>query len=98
MKKIFVVVLILSIGSSFLISCGENEESKIKELKQQVQIEKRAKVIAQKNAAEAKSSLNLLIGLSIAVVLIALVIGVAMGSKARKKAKKQNIKGKADDE
>ena len=91
MKKIFVVVLILSIGSSFLISCGENEESKIKELKQQVQIEKMAKEKAQKNAAEAKSSLNLLVGLSIAVVLISLNFSYnwcSYGFKSPKESKK----------
>jgi len=98
MKKIFVAVLILSICSSFVISCDKDNDVKIKELKQQVQIEKRARETAQNNASEAKSSLNLLIGLSIAVALFSLLVGVAMGSKARKEAKRQNIEERADDE
>jgi len=41
----------------------------------------------------------LLIGLSIAIGVLALIIGVAMGSKTRKDANKQSIRyeGKSDD-
>ena len=89
MKKIFIVLLALSICSVFFISCGEDKEQKIQELQKQVQIEKQMKEKAQQDDKKSKTTLNLLIGISIAVALIALIIGVAMGSKARKDAKAQ---------
>jgi hypothetical protein len=90
MKKIFTVLLAISIFSVLIISCGEDKEQKIQELQKQVQIEKqnyekeqKARDIAQQEAANSKSSLYLLIGISAVFVLIALFTGVALGSKAR---------------
>ena len=81
MKKIFIVLLALSICSVFLISC---DEERIQALQEQVHIEKQSKMEFQKDAENSKNSLYLLVGISIAGVLIAMIIGVAMGSKSRK--------------
>ena len=81
MKKIFIVLLALSIFSVLLISC---DEERIQELQEQVSIEKQMKMEFQKDAENSKNSQYLLIGISIAGVIIAIVLGVAMGSKARK--------------
>lgn len=100
MKHIFFILLSISICLIFLISCGEDKDTKIKELQHQVQIEKQLKEIerqakdtAQRDADKWQDMFNLLIGLGIAIVIISLLTGVAMGSKARKDAKNQcNIK------
>lgn len=81
MKKHIVILLLISICSIFLISCDEEE---IIQLQNQVQIEKQIKEKAQQDSQESKNSFNLLIGFSIAVMLAALIIGVAIGSKSRK--------------
>ena len=90
MKKIFTVLLAISICSVFIISCGEDKDQKIQELQKQVQVEKQARDIAQQEAAKSRGSFNLLIGISIALALIALIIGVVMGSKSRKAANIQS--------
>ena len=99
MKRIFILLVSISICMFVLTSCGEDNEQKINELQHQIQIEKQAKEIALQHAAKSESNLNLLIGLSIAIGVLALIIGVAMGSKTRKDANKQSIRyeGKSDD-
>jgi len=74
-------------------------EQKIKELQHQIQIAQQHVQIAQQHAAKAESNFNLLIGISITIAILVLIIGVAMGSKARKDANKQSImnEGKSDD-
>ena len=89
MKRSIILLLALSIYLILLISC--EEEQIVQELQKQIQIEKQIKEKAQQDAVKSRNSLNLLIGFSIAVVLIALIIGVAMGSKARKDANVQKI-------
>jgi len=96
MKKIVAIVLILSICPLFLISCGESKEQKIKELQKQVQAEQKAKEIAEKKADKTKSIFNLWVGIGFALVLIALIIGVAMGSKTRKDANNKSPERKAN--
>jgi len=105
MKKLFVVLLALSFCTTLLVSCGEDKEQKIQDLQKQVQIEKqkyekeqKARDIAQQEAAKSKSSFNLLIGISVAIALIALIIGVAMGSKSRKAVNFQNKEERSEDE
>ena len=105
MKKLFTVFLAISIFLVFIISCGEDKEQKIQELQKQVQIEKqnyekeqKARNIAQQEAAKSKSSFNLLIGISVALVMIALIIGVVMGSKSRKAANVQSNVERSDNE
>jgi len=91
MKKIFIIALFLSICSFFLIQCEncKDKDKEIQELKQQLEKKTRA-------ATESKSLFYLLIGISIAFVLIAIIIGVAMGSKARKDANNQSNFEKGD--
>lgn len=89
MKRSIIVLLALSIYLILVISC--EEEQIIQELQKQIQIEKQIKEKAQQDAVKSRNTLNLLIGFSIAVVLIALIIGVAMGSKSRKDANAQKI-------
>ena len=89
MKKLVIILLVLSIYLILLISCEEGQI--IQELQKQIQIEKQVKEKAQQDAVKSRNTLNLLIGFSIAVVMVALVIGVAMGSKSRKDANAQKI-------
>lgn len=99
MKRMVVFCISISICMFFLISCGDDKEQKIKELQHQIQIEQQIKEKAQQDAAKVESNFNLLIGISIAIAFLVLIIGVAMGSKARKDANKQSImnEGKSDD-
>lgn len=106
MKRLFIILISFSICIFLLNSCRDNNEQKIKELQHQIQVEKQmkdkaqqAKEIVQQHVAQAESNFNLLIGISIALMVLALIIGVAIGSKARKDANKQSImsEGKSDD-
>jgi len=92
MRRLFIILISISICIFFLNSCGDDNEQKIKELQHQIKI-------AQQHAAKAESNFNLLIGISITIAILVLIIGVAMGSKARKDANKQSImnEGKSDD-
>ncbi len=83
------VLLALSFCTTFLVSCGEDKEQKIQELQKQVKNEQQMKEKAQHDAEKSNSLFNLLLGISIAITLIALIIGVAMGSKTRKDANSQ---------
>lgn len=106
MKRVLIFFMSTSICVFFLISCGDDKEQKINELEHQIQIEQQMKekaqqdaAKAQQDAAKANSTLNSLIGISIAFAIVVLIIGVAMGSRARKDANKQSImnEGKSDD-
>ena len=106
MKRMVVFFISITICMFFLNSCGEDKEQKIKELQHQIKIEQQMKEKAQQDkekaqqdAAKIESNFNLLIGISIAITILVLIIGVAMGSKARKDANKQSIMngGKSDD-
>jgi hypothetical protein len=85
MKKSFVLLLAILICSTFLTSCKNEPGQSVKELQKQVQIEKRKTEAAQLEAA--KSNRLMFIGITMAVALIALFAGVAIGSKARKDAR-----------
>jgi len=95
MKKHIVILLLISICSIFLISCDEEQ---IIQLQNQVQIEKQIKEKAQQDSQESKNSFNLMIGLSIAGGIFALITGVAMGSKSRKNAKTQTYTQRRDND
>lgn len=105
MKRLFMVLLTLSFCTTLLVSCGEDKEQKIQDLQEQVQIEKqkyekeqKARDIAQQEAAKSKSSFYLVIGISVVIALIALIGGVAMGSKSRKAVNFQNKAERNEDE
>jgi len=105
MKNLFAVLLAISIFSVFITSCGEDKEQKLQELQKQVQIEKQnyekekqARDIAQQEAAKSKSAFNLLIGISVALILIALIIGVVMGSTSRKASNVKSNLARSDNE
>lgn len=89
-----VTALLIFVSMFFLASCGEDRDQTIKELRQQIQTERQItekarqnSAIAQQDAASAKSSLNLLLGIGVAAIVLALLIGVALGSKARNDAR-----------
>ena len=93
MKKIFVIMTVLSICSIFLVSSGwafwpfssgeSKEQIKIIELEKQLQF-------AQQKAAQAESSYNLMIGLCIATGLMGLVVGSALMLRTKRDKKAQD--------
>lgn len=96
MKKIFISLFTILVCIMFIASCGEDKDKK--ELQKNIQEEQEAKEAAQQEAAESKSLFNFFIGISVAVTLIALIVGVAMGSKARKDANVQSTSKEDKDE
>ena len=105
MKNVTIFLISALFCMFFLISCGDAKEQKINELKQQIQIEQQMKEKAQQqiqieqqmkekaqqDVEKVKSNFSLLTGISITIGILALVIGVAMGSKARRDANSQSI-------
>lgn len=77
------------------MSCDEEQ---IIQLQNQVQVEKEIKEKAQQDSQKSKNSLNLLIGFSITGGLIALIIGVALGSKSRKDLDAQTYTERRDND
>lgn len=80
MKRLTAMLVFASLV--FLFSCGGSQEQTIRELRQQIQVERQM-------AQRVKTAFNLLLGISIAGAVAALLIGVAMGSKARNDAENQ---------
>jgi len=106
MKKIFVIMIVLTICSTFLAPCGwafwpfssaEDKEQRIHDLENQIQIERQATNMAQQKVLKAENSFYLSIGFGTAGFLIALIMGSAMGSKVRKTPRRNN-NGRNDNE
>ncbi len=134
MKKIFIVMMVISICSIFLASNSwaiwpfplrpwkNNEQTKINNLEKQLQVERQMmedaqakiseledqlqyerqmkesvqkdKELAQQNTAKAESSRVLWMGISAAVGLLCLLLGIAIGSIIRRTPKiQQNADG-----
>ena len=95
MKKHLILLLALSICIALSVSCSKEKDKKIEQLRQQVQVETEKKETAQQAAQKIKNTLSLMIGINIASVLIAGIIGIAVGSKARQDAiAQQNAEGR----
>ena len=129
MKKIFIVVMVISICLIFSDSTSwaiwpfplrpwkNDEQTKINNLEKQLQVERQMKEsvqtknndlqkqlqvetlmkenaqkdneLAQQNAVKAKSARDLWMGISAAVSLVSLLLGIAIGSKIRRTVKIQ---------
>lgn len=91
-----------------LSSCGENRELKSKEAelnkieaqlqiqKQQLQMEKQKNDILQKDKSDLSKTIYLVAGLAVSLILLAIIIGVAMTSKAKKDAFSNNYSSGTD--
>ena len=89
MKQIYIFILSALLVLT-LASCGDKDKQK--ELNERLY-----SAISEKNAAEkqtevVKGEKNIVIGVSIAAVFLALIIGSMLGAKARKDVKKEPTK------
>jgi len=95
MKQIHIFIL-----SAFLVftlaSCGDKDElNKLNDKLYSVTSEKSE---CEKQIEVVKGEKNIVIGVSIAAVLLALIIGSMMGAKARKDVRKKPSKGNDESE
>lgn len=95
MKKLISVSLIIIFCLFFSASCGEDNSETVETLQKQIQKERQAReaaekkvMEAQKEVSETKSSFYLWVGIGVSLIILALLFGVAMGSKAKKDANK----------
>ena len=95
MKKIHVFILSVLLVFT-LASCGDKEE--LKELNDKLYSVTSEKNDVEKQIEIVKGEKNIIIGISIAAVLLALIIGTIMGAKARKDVKKEPSKENEESE